>query len=1042
MKGLIDFFLDRSLLVNLFTGVVMVLGTAYVYNLQKEVFPRVDFGVINVTVPYPGSSAEDVERRVIIPMEREIKGISGINDINSLSQEGFGRIIITVEQDADLDKVLDDIKNALDRVTDLPESVESPTTNSISNKDQQIISVVLTGEDYNLVKETAKDLRDDLERMNEMRRVTLGGYLPDEIRLEVSPEKLSYYEVSAKDIVDAVRKRNRSIPGGKIETPGKTLFIRVNAEFESLEDVKNVVIRSNFSGENIKISDVARVTREPDDTGVRYRANGKQAVFLDAVIKDSADIIKSTKKIKTRVQEFFKDNPSLAKQINYSYVNELASWVKRRLSVLVDNGIMGFILVFICLLMFLNTRTAIITCLGAPIAFMMSFIGMSMLGVSLNMISMFSLILVLGMLVDDSIIVAEYYFQKLEKGLPPKEAARQAALDTIKPVSVTIFTSMIAFASFFFVTGTMGKFIWSIPAVVLICLTASLLECYFILPSHLSDFVRIQPRKQNPAWYLSMLNFYRRTLEKCLKYYWAVVIFFVLLLAAAFVTTGTMKRELFPGDDVRTVFLQVKGKLGNTLERTDQIMAHMEKIALAELSSEELEQVNARVGVLLEQRRTKTAPHYGSLVLHLTPPQDRQRSTDEIVDVLSKKFEPILEEYILTARKLKGGPPSGKPVDIEISGGDNVHQLFEVAQKVERELKKVKGILTTEVDYEVGKKQLSFNIKETEARRLGLSTQDVALELRRLYSNESFDIKREEDEDIDIKLFLDKKSRNSLETLNKLYITNKQNRRIPLSRLLETQEKPMAFVIRRKDTKRLISVSAQINSDITTPLEIARNFKPVVDKILQEHPNVQSHFGGENQETKDSMASMGRAFLLSVCFIFIVLITLFGTIRHSIVVISTILFGMIGVVFTFKIADMSLSFMAMMGIIGLVGVVVNDSIVLVNFINKIREKEDDLYKAVITGAVSRYRAIILTTITTAAGLLFLAHPTLARIVSFGINKDSDVFLQPMAMSFAWGLIFASTITLLFVPAFYIMLEKWTNFLARLFRSLFYRRKPL
>ena len=1038
MKGLINFFLERSLIVNILTLAILIMGSLYAYSLQKEIFPRVDFGVIIVTVIYPGSSAEDVENRVIMPMEREIKGITGIDKMDSLSNEGVGRIIIEVEQDADLKTVVDDIKNAIDRVKDLPESVESPTVISQTNKDQQIISVNLTGSDYNLLRETAKDLRDELELMSEMRRVTLSGYRPDIIRIEVNPDRLNFYEVTAKDITKAIRERNRSIPSGKMETGRGTLFIRVDAEFRSLEDVKNVVIRSNSSGEKVKVSHVANVTREPDEDGVRFRSNGETAVLLDVVIKDSADIIKSTKRLKQKVQQFFEKNPRLKDKIAYDYTNEAASWVKRRLNVLIDNGIMGFILVFICLILFLNTRTAIITGLGAPIAFMMAFIGMSMVGITLNMISMFSLILVLGMLVDDAIIVAEYYFQKLEQGLPPMEAARQAAMDTIRPVSVTIITSMIAFASFFFMTGTMGKFIWSIPAVVLICLGASLLECYTILPSHLCDFVKLENDKQNARWYNRMLNFYRRSLKWSLRYYWAVIIAFILLWFSAVWIAGTMKFELFPGDDVRTVFLQVKGKLGNTRERTDEIVTRMERIAMSELNKDELEQVGARIGALIERRRTKTGPHYGSLILNLTPPQDRKRSTDEIIEDLSEKLKPALEEYTLTTRKMKGGPPSGKPVDIELTGED-LKEIYSAAEKIERKLKQLEGILTTEIDFEKGKKQLAINIKDDEAKRLGLSTQEVALELRRLYSNESFDIQREQDEDIDIKIYLDKDSRDDIKTLDRLYIVNKQNRRIPLARLVEVREEPIAFIIRRKNTKRIISVTAQNNSDIITPVEITRQFKPVVDKILQDYPGVKSNFGGENKDTKDSMQSLMRAFGLSICFIFIVLISLFGTVRHTVVVMSAIPLGMIGVIYTFKIAGQPLSFMAMLGIVALVGVVINDSIVLVNFINKIRQKEGDLYKAVLEGGVSRYRAIILTTVTTAAGLLFLAHPTLARLFSFGLNKDSDPFLQPMAMSFAWGLIFASSITLLFVPALYIALEKMINFCRKIIKRTLFRQ---
>ena len=1024
-------------MVNILSVFIVIAGLLYAWSLQKEVFPRVEVGVVTITAVYPSSSSRDVEQRVIIPMERELKGLTGINSMNALSQEGIGRIVIEVEDDADLDKTVDDIKNAIDRVTDLPDIVESPNVHVRSSKDQQIISIILTGKNYLLLKDTAKDLRDDLERMGEMRRINLGGYRPDEIRLETNPEKLAFYEITAKDIVDAVRSRNRSIPAGKIESSQGTLFLRVDAEFRTLDDVRNVIIRSNFSGENVKISDVATVSREPDDTSVRYRANGAQAILLDVIIKDNADIIASTERIKERVQQFFEQNPQLNDKIQHSYADEAASWVHRRLSILLDSGSMGFILVFICLLLFLNLRTAIVTCLGAPIAFMIAFVGMSMVGVTINMISMFSLILVLGMLVDDSIIVAEYYFQKLEAGLSPKDAARAAAVETIRPVSVTIITSMVAFGSFYFVTGTMGKFMWSIPTVVIICLAASLLECYFILPSHLCDFVRIKPEEKNPVWYTAAINLYRKVLEKLLRYYALVLIGFVLLFFSAIWTANTMKVELFPGDDVRTVFFQFRGKLGNTLERTDKILSRVEKLTLKTLPQEELEQIAARVGMLTERDRTKTAPHYGSLILYLTPPLDRKRSTDEIVEDLSQKLKPILDEYILTIRKLQGGPPSGKPVDIELSG-NNLEEIYRAAEKVETKLKDIPGIVTTEIDFERGKKQLSFNVKDAEARRLGLSTQDVALELRRIFSNESFDIQREQDEDIDIKLFLEgpspeaNKSTNELAALDKLYIANKQNRRIPLSRLVEIEEKPIPFIIRRKDAKRTISVTAQNNSDIITPVEVVNKISPEVNKILQEHPTVKAYFGGENEETKSSMNSMLKAFFLSFGLIFVVLIGLFGTVRHTITVMSAIPLGAIGVIYTFKIADQSLSFMSMMGIVGLVGVVINNSIVLVNFINKLRVTEKDLFKVVLDGSVRRFRAVILTTVTTAAGLLFLAHPILAKIFSFGVNTDSDPFLQPMAMSFAWGLIFASAITLFFIPSLYLALEKAHQFISNRF----------
>jgi len=1022
MKSAIQYFINNPIVTNLITLMIFLVGIASIYSLQKETFPRVEFDVIVTTTSYPGSSSEDVEKLVTIPLERSLKGVDGIKKLNALSAEGSSILYAEIEPDADIKEVFDDIKEAIDTVDDLPEEAKVPRIFSANNKRRSIMKIPLIGDTYPELRKAAKKLRDKIEENKNIALVELDGYRPDEIRVLVNPDKLNSYELTIGEVARAIKARNLNLSAGKIEAKNGDIIVRTVSEFKDEKEMESVVVRSNDSGSKVLLKDIAEIRRQPVEGDVLQRSQGVEAIFLEVHIKEAADIIDSSDQVKVAVIEFFKNYHN--KKIQSSFVDDASFYVTRRLNVLTSNGMFGLTLVFLCLLCFLNFSTSFITSLGAPISFMVSFILMQYLGVSINLISMFALILVLGMLVDDSIIVAEQYYQKLEEGVPPKKAALDAAMETIKPVTATILTTMVAFGALFFMGGIMGKFLWSVPAVVIICLTASWVECFFILPSHLADFSRLGKKSATKRWYEPMLKYYEKALNKFLNFPFTVLVIFGVILFGAFGLAKIMKFELFPGDDVRVVFVQLKGEVGTPLDKTDNAMKKLEVITMNELKKDtEYEQIKSQVGVLRGEHGRKLGSHYGSMVLYLTEPTMRERSTDDIIKAITKKAKATVKDFGVTVTELKGGPPRGKPIEIDLIS-DSLEELKIVSKKVKKILAAEDGVVTSEIDFEDGKKQIAVKVDESEAMRLGLTVEQVAFELRRALAGDDITEIRESDEDIEIKILFDDESRTQVSSLKKIYILNPQGRRIPLMKVVELIEQPGAFVIRRQDRKRIFSVSGTLDKAKTTPLKVSKALKPKIQAALSDYPEVGFSFGGENKDTKESMQELFKSFGIALMCIFLILVIMFGSLGQPVVVMSAIPLGMIGVIIAFFLKGVPLGFMALMGVVGLVGVVVNDSIVLVTFINEKRREMDNLKEAVIAACLSRFRPVILTTFTTVAGLLPVAEA-----------KGGDPFIRPMAISFAYGLLFATFVTLVFIPCNYMFYDRVVNFFKNLWRKM-------
>lgn len=1001
MKKIIDYFVDNSAIVNLLTVLIIILGGYSVMTLNKETFPNVEFNFVVVSYPYPGAATEDVEKLLAIDVEKSLKVVDGIEELNTISGENGLIVSLKVDPDYNVDDVLADTQTALDSIAGLPKEVEDPIISKRNTKNRGIMNIAIWGADEAQLRAKVKRLQRKLELNKDLSSVELSGYRDEAFSVKANPELLDIYDISLLEVVAAIKDRQTNMSAGSTKNKSSEKLIRTLNELETKRDIENIIIRSNDIGKSILVKDVAQVELSFKDWTRREKAENQEAIFLDIKAKSSSDVLATAKTVKGTIKAFTEKE-----KLSYKIYDDFSFYVKRRLGVLTQNGIQGIFLVILSLYLFMNLRVSIITALGAPFAFLVAFSMMGSLGVTINLMSMFGLIMVLGMLVDDSIIVAEQYYQYLEEGMPPKKAAKKAAIDTLAPVTGTVLTTMVAFGSLFYIDGIMGKFLWSVPAVVIIALAASWIECFIILPGHLADFAPKLKQTNKEPWYKKWIVKYEKSLETFLKYSKTTIAIFVGLFVLSLLVLKGMRKEMFPSDDVNLTSINIKSRVGTSLERTNLEIKKIENIILKNVKSEEVKGIRSSAGFQFFQGgRSKSGSHYGSVYLELVMNDQRDRSTDEILSGITDDLKEQIKEFEFSINKFTGGPPKGSAINV-LFLGNSLKDLKTVTNLAKEEIIKIDGVSSLELDFEDGKKQVIVRINSKEARRLGVDNSTIAMEIRNAYEGIVATTIKKDDEDVDVLITLDDKSRENSDVLSNLRVTNKMGLRIKLSAIASFDEVPGIYIIRRKDRQKAFALIGDVDLTKSTSLEINKKIDELLPQIMKDFPDITYKLEGENKETLDSFRSFGVALVACVFIIFIILVVQFSSIAQPFIVMTAIPFSLIGVVASFWLMDMSIGFMALMGILGLVGVVINDSIVLVTFINRAVVNDSSLM-SIIKATGSRFRPVILTTVTTVVGLLPVAH-----------MPGGDPFLKPMATSFAYGLLFSSLITLVFVPCCY------------------------
>lgn len=1029
MRRIIEFFTRNSLFSDLLAIFIVIGGIVSMLLIRREVFPNVSFDIINVSTAYPGASPEEIEKLITSPIEQDLKEVDGIKRLQSVSTDSRSEIIVVLDPDQTTEeKAKDDIKDVLDQFT-APEGAEETKVVAIQSKQQPIMEVSLSSDMPEIeLRKIIKQLEVEIESINGVAKTVPKGVRDIEIHVEADPIKLQRLSVSLDELVSALKLQNRTIPAGTLEpknrdttVAGATAFeketlVRTIGDFKSLEDVGDTVIRSNELGQPLRVRDIAAVTYNLEKAHISNRTNGRPSLTLTVLKKEKADAIRVVDDVRARVAEFEK---KFSGEFSTSFINDFSEYIRRRVSVLSSNLIVGLFLVILTLSLFLPFRTALFVATGIVISFFGTIFYFYANGHSINLISLMGLIIVSGMLVDDAIVVADNVVRHMQMGGNRIEAAIRGAFEIWPAVTASVLTTVIAFAPMLFMSGIFGKFIKQIPLGVLTALLFSLFEALWILPQHMAHYAKLDAprpthffargtlRFQN-FWESRLVPSYIRLLKKIIqRRYIAATAMGMLFVISILVAKFGLKFILFPPDGVEIFFVRVKGPTGITLEQTTELVKPVEK-AVAQLPKEEVQDFVTTVGLVQQDPNdpnTKRGSEYAQVAVYLTPENRRDRYALEIIEDMRKVIGQPGGIEEITFDRVNPGPPVGKPVSLGVRGQDYAPILKAVAELKEK-IKDLPGLIDLSDSYVSGKNELHVKVNKAEAAAANVSVTSVGLAVRAALDGLVATTIHELDEEIDVRVSFPPEAKTSVENLQHINILNPRGNLIPLQKIARVEPAQGIAVYQHENNQREVKVTASVDTDVSSAIEINSKIRDMLPEITKNHPEVTVNFGGEDEDTQESLASLGRAFGVAFAGIFLVLILTFKNLFQPFLVVLTIPLGTIAVIWTLFVARMPISFLSALGIIALSGVIVNNAIVLIDFVNKARAEGMDKVESILAAAKIRIRPIFLTTATTVAGLLPTAH---------GIG-GLDKFVVPIAMSLGYGMMFGATLTALFFPA--------------------------
>ena len=1025
------FSVKNSILANLLTIVVVVLGGYVAIHLQREVFPETDLDIVVISTLYPDASPSEVEDLITVPLEQEIREIEEIEEYFSTSIEGASVILAFMDPDArDLDRAISDLQRKVDQFSDLPEEAEEPIVESITTA-QPVLNICISGlEDERALRTYSEYLRSRLERLDGVSTVSRSGWRDEEFQVELNLESLREQELTIADVMAVLAKRNVSLPGGKYTQGGEEIVLRTVGKFKTAEEIANVIVRSNPDGKQVKVCDLGTVKRAFEDGAVFATSNGSRALILGVKKQNSGDSIKVADAAKALIAA---ELPTAPEGLEMAVVDDASFYVKRRLQVLQSNGLMGFLMVMVCLFVFLNFRVALFTAFGIPFSFLAALILMAYFGMTINLMTMFGMIIVLGMLVDDAIIVGENVFRYLEDGMEPAAAAVRGTDQVMSPVIATVLTTIAAFLPLVFAPDMYAKYLGWLVWVVVFALIASLFEVLFILPSHLADFAK--PLRRADGSHKSgksgghrimkwMMGAYASTLKGALRFRYLFLLFTLIgFIGSGMLAKSYMKIDIFPADLIDVFFVRVTTSQGTPLDDTAKLVQNVED-KVRELPDSELDNIVTFVGkhVSLEGAETSRGTHRAQVSVYLTPKNTRDRKTEEIIDELRETCAGLPGIEVLEFEMVKPGPPVGKPLEMNVSGPD-----FDVLQEITEEMKaflaRQPGVFDITDNFEEGKRELHLKVDESEAARLGLNVEQIARSIFAGLEGAKSTLVREGKEELEVKVSLQEQYHQPADLL-RIPIRNAQGRAIELSKVAGLEETRGLPSIVHYNGDRTIQVGAFLDTEVTSAAEVNLALEQAFARVPIEHPGYELIPGGEWKETKKLSNFMVEAFVLAGMLIYTILAVQFRSFMQPFVLLAAIPLGLVGVVLALIVHDKPVSIMAMMGMVGLGGVVVNDAIVLVSFINEQRRDGVHVFDAIVESGMQRLRPIVLTSVTTVAGLLPV-------IYGWG---GYEPFIAPAAITLAYGLVFASFLTLMIVPCLYLAAYDTKQIISRVGRA--------
>jgi len=1058
MDSFLDFLVRQKKFALVFSLAFIAIGVLSVVGMQRDQFPTVDFEVLSVTTSYPGASPEDVEKSVTNIIEEELLSVSGIKEITSSSREGISSIIVTLEADLKVvTTVKNDVRNAVNRVKAFPEEVtDLPQVIDFNVTEFPVVTLNVdsTSGNFNQARQITDELQVAISRIKGVASVDNPSYLDSEIQIKVNPDKLDKYKMSINEVISAISSRNArfTVGGNNQESLEKNIVIL--SEFESIDDIKDVVIKSSFDGPVIRLGDIAEVFRGQEEETSITRVNGTKGFVLQVKKQPQADIIRTVKRVRDRVAELKKNIPD---DINIFYTDDSSEAVSNRLDIIIKNGYIGLALVLVVLGVFLSLKTAFWVAVSIPVTLLGTVFGLGLTGNTINLISLSGFILVLGIVVDDSIVIAEsIHHYKSKEGNLYKNVV-MGLKRVIMPVVTTIISTMLVMSSFFLMSGILGKFIYVLPVVVLFALAISFLEITFALPAHLATN-KVEKQKR---WFVPVENFYNKCMVRILKWRYLIVPLFIgLLVYSAMFAMKNIPFNLFPSRGATVMFANIEAPNGSSASYTENIVIDIENLIVSEIG-DDLKSYTSTIGSYFTNR--------ADIEIALTPTSDRERPAEDMQEKLKELVKNVEGAEEIRISLLRPGPPQGADIEVTLVSESDAQRAL-AADRLEEILNSIDGVDNINRNDEIGKPRIETVLDFDEMARLGVDYQSVYRHLRTAFSGSYVTDATIAGKEEDVRIYIGEKDYTE-NFIKNTAVKNRQGNLIPMSQFSTLREIEGEPDYNHLDGDRSIKVTASIadgrprgrptkvdeiiNTDDNQSLNVksdeaqlneaepARRGPPpskttILAKALKElnasveYPQVSIITAGGAQESIDSLQDFLRAFVVAIVGIFLLLAILFNSYSQPMLVLAAVPFSLIGVIWAFYFHGEPLSFFALTGSLALMGVIVNDSLVMVSHLNYIRDKSaqlEDKKVWIARGSRDRLRAVVLTTLTTMAGVLPLAY---------GIG-GTDVFLQPMVLALGYGLIFGTFLTLILLPCMYLMNYDFINMLGRI-RVRFSRKK--
>ncbi|KGK02886.1 MAG: efflux RND transporter permease subunit [Pseudomonadota bacterium] len=1008
------------LLISIVLGGLFSLSS----KLPLEVFPSFVSDRINISVSLRGSTPEDAEKGVTIRIEEALQDLEGIKQISSRSSEGSSQVSVEVDTGYDERELLADIKSRVDAINTFPADAEKPVIGLIQRK-REVIAVTVSS-DYN-EKETleyAEQVRDELLRIPAITQVELSGVRNYELAIEVSQDTLRQYDLTLAQISSAIANSSSDISAGNLKTEGGDVLIRSKGQAYRKDEFASIVIKNQADGTIIRLSDIATINDDFEETPVRTRFNGKQAAFIDVYRIGPQSAIEVADAVKNYITS---EQANLPQGFYLSYWDDDSEVVKSRIATLTSNALQGGILVLGLLTLFLRPAIAFWVFIGIPVSFMGAFMAMAAFGVTINVISLFGFILVLGIVVDDAIVTGENVYTHLKTAKSGEEAAIKGTQEVATPVTFGVLTTVAAFLPLGFIEGARGAIFAQIPVVVIPVLLFSLIESKFVLPAHLK-YIKLRQQKGKGSkleqlqqrfadgFEHAILKYYQPVLGLALRNKLATVSLFmgVFLIILTMITSGWTKFIFFPRIPSETVRVNLTFPAGTPFEVTNKYIIDMSDKAreLQRKYQDEETGQSIILNILASTGGRGGAANSGSVRFEITPAEQRESDigSRELVKEWRQLIGVIPGAESLTFRAEIGR--SSNPIDIQLSG-NSITTLQTVAEQIKQRLATYPSVFDIADSMSDGKEELQIELTE-QGLALGLNRVDVSRQVRNSFFGVQVQRIQRGRDDVRVMVRLPIDERRSVADLKDILIQTPNGGRVPLSHVATLVPGQSPSTITRIDRYRTLNVSADVEKTDTNMTVLQADLKTYLDELVQQYPGVSHSLEGEAKEQRESFGSL----LWGMVFVFFVIYGLlaipFKSYLQPLVVMSIIPFGMIGAVIGHWIMAMELTIMSLLGMLALIGVVVNDSLVLVDFINKKRSEGLDLMEAVKTAGVARFRPVMLTSLTTFIGLMPLLFE----------KATQAQFLIPMAVSLGFGIIFATFITLLLVPVNYMLMERF------------------